>query len=106
MVAREALESVPEALRASRPVGSVMARDDGESGLRIGLEEPLESLLGQEGLARLGAIMAVDRDGVLRGGHDRLGAARTARQQAEARGARRYIESRPPHECPSTTSSS
>ena len=67
VVSREALESVPEALRASRPVGSVMARDDGESGLRIGLEEPLETLLGQEGLARLGAIMAVDRDGVLRG---------------------------------------
>ena len=54
VVSREALESVPEALRASRPVGSVMARDDGESGLRIGLEEPLESLLGQEGLARSG----------------------------------------------------
>jgi Zn-dependent protease len=67
VVSREALESVPEALRAGRPVGSVMARDDGDSGLRIGIEEPLESLLGQEGLARLGAIMAVDRDGVLRG---------------------------------------
>ena len=31
------------------------------------VEEPLENLLGQEGLARLGAMMAVDRDGVLRG---------------------------------------
>ena len=31
------------------------------------LEEPLETLLGQEGLARLGAIMAVDGEGVLRG---------------------------------------
>ena len=67
VVSREALESVPEALRAGRPVASVMARDEGDSGLRIGIEEPLESLLGQEGLARLGAIMAVDRDGVLRG---------------------------------------
>jgi len=34
---------------------------------QFGLEEPLESLLGAEGLARLGAIMAVDREGVLRG---------------------------------------
>jgi hypothetical protein len=44
-----------------------MARDDGSSGLRVQVEEPLENLLGQEGLARLGAIMAVDGDGVLRG---------------------------------------
>ena len=48
-------------------VGSVMARDDGSSGLRVRLEEPLEKLLTQEGLARLGAIMAVDGDGMLRG---------------------------------------
>jgi len=48
-------------------VASVMARDEGDSGLRVRLEEPLENLLGREGLARLGAIMAVDADGVLRG---------------------------------------
>jgi Zn-dependent protease len=34
---------------------------------RIGVEEPLEALLGTEGLGRLGAVFAVDRDGVLRG---------------------------------------
>jgi Zn-dependent protease len=67
VVSREAVESVPAAEREVRPVGSVMARDDGTSGLRVGLEEPLETLLGQEGLARLGAIMAVDGEGVLRG---------------------------------------
>jgi Zn-dependent protease len=67
VASHEALQSVPEQVRRSRPVASVMARDDVGSGLRVGLEEPLESLLGQEGLARLGAIMAVDRDGVLRG---------------------------------------
>ena len=44
-----------------------MARDDGASGLRVRLDEPLENLLAQEGLARLGAIMAVDGEGVLRG---------------------------------------
>lgn len=67
VVSREAVEGVPEQLRASRPVASVMARDDGDSGLRAQLEDPLESLLGRDGLARLGAVMAVDGDGVLRG---------------------------------------
>lgn len=67
VVSREAVESVPAGERESRRVASVMARDDGSSGLRVGTEEPLEALLGQEGLARLGAMMAVDADGVLRG---------------------------------------
>jgi Zn-dependent protease len=67
VVSREAVESVPVEERSTRPVSSVMAREDGSSGLRVQVEEPLENLLGQEGLARLGAIMAVDRDGVLRG---------------------------------------
>jgi Zn-dependent protease len=67
LVAREALEGVPEDERPGRAVASVMARDDGDSGLRVRLEEPLEALLGREGLSRLGAIMAVDAEGVLRG---------------------------------------
>jgi Zn-dependent protease/CBS domain-containing protein len=67
VVSREAIESVPDAERDTRTVGTVMARDDGTSGLRVQLEEPLETLLTQEGLARLGAIMAVDGDGRLRG---------------------------------------
>jgi CBS domain-containing protein len=67
VVSREAVESVPEQGRAARPVASVMARDDGDSGLRARLEDPLESLLGGDGLSRLGAVMAVDGNGVLRG---------------------------------------
>ena len=67
MVSREAVESVPTKARETLRVASVMARDDGSSGLRVRLDEPLEALLGQEGLARLGAIMAVDGEGVLRG---------------------------------------
>ena len=67
LVAREALNGVPEDERSGRAVASIMARDDGDSGLRVQLEEPLEALLGREGLSRLGAIMAVDREGVLRG---------------------------------------
>jgi Zn-dependent protease len=67
VVSREAVESVGVQDRETRTVGTVMARDDGSSGLRVSLEEPLETLLSQEGLARLGAIMAVDGEGVLRG---------------------------------------
>ena len=67
VVSREAVESVSAEERNTRPVGTVMARDDGSSGLRVGVEEPLETLLSQEGLSRLGAIMAVDGEGVLRG---------------------------------------
>jgi len=64
VVSREAVTSTRD---PERTVGSVMARDDGGSGLRAGLEDPLESLLGQESLSRLGAVMAVDSNGVLRG---------------------------------------
>jgi hypothetical protein len=35
--------------------------------LSVRLDEPLESLLGSEGLRQLGALMAVDDAGVLRG---------------------------------------
>jgi Zn-dependent protease len=67
VVSREAVGSVPELDRTGRTTDSVMARDDGDSGLRAQVEDPLESLLGQESLGRLGAVMAVDGDGVLRG---------------------------------------
>ena len=69
LVARGAIDGVPEADRAARTVASVMAADmDAEgSEFRVGTDEPLETLLGREGLARLGAIMAVDREGHLRG---------------------------------------
>ncbi|MGH2742501.1 MAG: site-2 protease family protein [Thermoleophilaceae bacterium] len=67
VVAREAVGSVPDGERPGRTIASVMAHDDGDSGLRARVEDPLESLLGQESLGRLGAVMAVDRDGVLRG---------------------------------------
>jgi CBS domain-containing protein len=67
VVSREAVTSVPEPERAALLIASVMARDDAHSGLRVDVEDPLESLLGRESLGRLGAVMAVDRDGVLRG---------------------------------------
>jgi Zn-dependent protease len=67
LVTKESVEGLPEAVRAGRPVASVMAGDAPGSALRVGLDEPLEALLGLEGLQRLGAIMAVDGDGRLRG---------------------------------------
>jgi CBS domain-containing protein len=45
-----------------------LALDAGDvSGLRVGVEEPLEALLAFEGLQRLGAVVAVDSEGHLRG---------------------------------------
>jgi len=35
--------------------------------VRIGEEAPLETLLGSEGIGRLGAMVAVDSEGVLQG---------------------------------------
>jgi Zn-dependent protease len=70
LVTEQSVSSLPEAVRPSRTVASVMAADGGERGdssLRVDAEEPLEALLGREGLMRLGALMAVDRDGRLRG---------------------------------------
>ncbi|MDQ3586784.1 MAG: site-2 protease family protein [Actinomycetota bacterium] len=67
VIAADSVESVPAQVRPTRTVGSVMAADSGGSGLRVDFDEPLEALLGREGLQRLGAIMAVDAEGVLRG---------------------------------------
>jgi Zn-dependent protease len=66
VVTAQAAEGVPEAVRPSRTVASVMARDE-SGGLGVGLEQPLEALLGLDAFQRLGAVMAVDADGVLRG---------------------------------------
>jgi CBS domain-containing protein len=66
LVSRQKVENVPEQLRAGSSVDQVMSVEN--AGVyRIGVDEPLEALFGSEGLQRLGAIMAVDRDGVLRG---------------------------------------
>lgn len=70
LVTHESVNAVLESERATRTVESVMAPDTPESaegGLRVGLDEPLEALLGREVLQRLGAIVAVDPEGRLRG---------------------------------------
>jgi Zn-dependent protease/CBS domain-containing protein len=61
-------EAVERALAEGQPAlaAGELAAEDGWR-WRIGVEEPLEELLGTEGLRRLGAVFAVDGDGVLRG---------------------------------------
>jgi Zn-dependent protease/CBS domain-containing protein len=65
LVTLESVEKVPEALRPGSTVDEVMARDP--QSLRVPVDEPLESLLAAEGLHRMGALYAVDGEGVLRG---------------------------------------
>jgi Zn-dependent protease len=66
LVIREKVDEVPEALRSGRKVDSVMSKD-AEGALRVLTDAPLESLLGREGLRTLGALMAVDGEGKLKG---------------------------------------
>ena len=66
LLRREKVEEVPEALRRQWTVDEVMVRDARRS-LRVRVDEPLETLLGSEEMRGLGAVMAVDGEGVLRG---------------------------------------
>jgi hypothetical protein len=47
-------------------VVEVMSKDV-EGALRVHTDAPLETLLSREGLRTLGALMAVDKEGVLKG---------------------------------------
>jgi Zn-dependent protease len=58
---------VEEEIAAGRPALAVEEVLEQDLPVQIGEEAPLESLLGSEGLGRLGAMVAVDSDGVLRG---------------------------------------
>jgi Zn-dependent protease len=58
-------ERVPAVERAALTVGEILARDSGT--LTVREDAPLETLLGNEALRRLGALIATDADGRLRG---------------------------------------
>jgi len=60
---RAAVEHAAHSEGGAMPVRDVAATTDDQ----IGYDEPLEALLGSEPLRRLGALMAVDADGRLRG---------------------------------------
>ena len=66
VVESDAVEQVPEPARAERTVAEVLA-EGGAAAFGIPQDEPLDALLGSESLHRLGALMAVDAEGVLRG---------------------------------------
>ena len=66
LLAREDVEGVPEAERRGRSAGELVRQGSGET-FSVRIDDPLEALLGSEALRRLGAVMAVDSEGVLRG---------------------------------------
>ncbi|TMK71768.1 MAG: CBS domain-containing protein [Actinobacteria bacterium] len=66
LIERGAADAVPEVSRASSTVREVFEADSTGT-LRVRDDEPLESLLGNDALRRLGALMAVDADGRLLG---------------------------------------
>ncbi len=61
------LPRVEAEIAAGRPALHVADVLEENMPVRIGEEAPLESLLGSEGLGRLGGMVAVDNDGVLQG---------------------------------------
>ena len=65
LVDRGAADNVPAVERASSVVSDVLAHDSGT--LTVGEDEPLESVLGNEALRRLGALIATDSEGRIRG---------------------------------------
>ncbi len=66
LLSREDVDGVPEAERSERRAADLV-REGSARTFGVRTDEPLEALLGSEPLRRLGAVMAVDGDGVLRG---------------------------------------
>ncbi len=66
LLVREVADAVPELNRSHQTVGEVFELDAGAT-LRVRDDAPLESLLGNDALRRLGGLAAVDADGQLRG---------------------------------------
>jgi Zn-dependent protease len=65
VVERERAERIPEERQSVFTVREIMRPD--EQGWRVRLDDPLEALLASEPLRRIGALMAVDAEGRLRG---------------------------------------
>jgi len=65
LLVRESADQVPEVSRATARVGELVEPDPGS--LHVQEDAPLDALLGNEALRRLGALIAVDADGRIRG---------------------------------------
>jgi CBS domain-containing protein len=63
---RDAADAVPEVSRSASTVSDVVEAGS-EALLQVSFDAPLETLLGNENLRRVGALAAVDADGRLRG---------------------------------------
>jgi Zn-dependent protease len=63
---RGTADGVPVFERAAQKVSDILARDS-EGGLTVRDDEPLETALGSQAMRRLGALVAVDADGRIRG---------------------------------------
>jgi Zn-dependent protease len=66
LVERDAADAVPETSRASARVAEVV-EEHSDDDFQVDFDAPLESLLGNESMRRLGALAAVDSEGRLRG---------------------------------------
>ncbi len=68
LITREAIESIPEERHTTATAEEVIARDELGS-LQAALDEPIEAFIDhhRDGLTRLGAVLAVDAQGILRG---------------------------------------
>jgi Zn-dependent protease len=66
LLVRDRADEVPEVSRATSLVADLLERD-GQSAFQVRDDAPLDSLLGNQNLRRLGALMAVDADGRLSG---------------------------------------
>lgn len=66
LLVRDAADAVPEPARATQHVSEVF-EPDASGSLQVRADAPLESVLGNDALQRLGALAAVDADGRLRG---------------------------------------
>jgi Zn-dependent protease len=65
LVDRPSADKIPAVERTSASVGDVVARDSGS--LTVMEDAPLESVLGNEALRRLGALIATDAEGQISG---------------------------------------
>jgi Zn-dependent protease len=65
VLTKSKVDQVPETLRDEYTADQVMIIDPGS--FKVDQEAPLDTLLQAEGMAQLGAVMAVDGEGVLRG---------------------------------------
>jgi predicted transcriptional regulator len=65
LVERDKADDVPETSRSTSLVGDLLDRDNGAFQVRD--DAPLDSLLTNQNLRRVGALMAVDADGRLSG---------------------------------------